>query len=102
MTPGAPRYSAEPADPRAYSVANDRLYTRFGSLYDIVVSAFPIWRRWLGHAVPEIRGPRVLEVSYGTGWLLTQYAGQHRTDGIDLNPKLLSVARRNRVCCTNG
>jgi len=39
--------------------------------------------------------PRVLEVSIGTGWLLTQYAGQHRTDGIDLNPKLLDVARRN-------
>lgn len=67
MTPGAPRYSAEPAAPRAYTVANDRLYTRFGRLYDIVVKALPIWRRWLGLAVSEIRGPRVLEVSFGTG-----------------------------------
>jgi SAM-dependent methyltransferase len=57
----------------------------------------PVWRRWLGHALPAIRGPRVLEVSFGTGWLFTQYAGHYRTDGIDLNPALIAVARRNRV-----
>lgn len=95
MAPGDPRYSAEPADPRAYTVANDRLYTRFARPYDIVVKAVPLWRRWLGQAVPVIHGPRVLEVSFGTGWLLTQYAGPYRTDGIDLNPALIAVARRN-------
>src|SRR5665648_1266231 len=72
-----------------------RLYTRFARLYDIVVKAFPVWRRWLGHALPAIQGPRVLEVSFGTGWLLTQYAGRYRTDGIDLNPALVAVAHRN-------
>ena len=92
---GSPRYSPEPADAHAYTEANDRLYTRFARIYDIVVKALPLWRRWLGHALPEIRGPRVLEVSFGTGWLLTQYAADHRTDGIDLNPRLLGVARRN-------
>jgi ubiquinone/menaquinone biosynthesis C-methylase UbiE len=90
-----PRYSAEPADPRAYTTANDRLYTRFARLYDLMVKAFPVWRRWLGHALPEIEGPRVLEVSFGTGWLLTRYAGRYRTDGVDLNPELIAVARRN-------
>lgn len=95
MAPDDLRYSAEPADPRAYTVANDRLYTRFARLYDIVVKAFPVWRRWLGHALPAIQGPRVLEVSFGTGWLLTQYAGRYRTDGIDLNPALVAVAHRN-------
>lgn len=95
VAPEDPRYSAEPGDPLAYTAANDRLYTRFASLYDIVVKAFPVWRRWLGHALPAIRGPRVLEVSFGTGWLLTRYAGRYRTDGIDLNPALIAVARRN-------
>ena len=90
-----PRYSTEPDDPQAYTTANDLLYTRFAGLYDIVVKALPVWRRWLGHALPEIRGPRVLEVSFGTGWLLTQYAGRYRTEGIDLNPALVAVARRN-------
>jgi ubiquinone/menaquinone biosynthesis C-methylase UbiE len=95
VAPGDPRYSSEPADPRAYTAANDRLYTRFARLYDIVVKAVPVWRRWLGHALPAIHGPRVLEVSFGTGWLLTQYAGRYRTDGVDLNPELIGVARRN-------
>ncbi len=76
-------------------MANDRLYTRFARLYDIVVKASPVWRRWLSHALPAIRGPRVLEVSFGTGWLLTQYAARYDTAGLDLNPTLIAVAQRN-------
>ncbi len=95
MTRGRQGYSPEPADPQGYTRANDRLYTRYARLYDVVVKVVPLWRRWLAHALPEIRGPRVLEVSFGTGWLLTQYAGRFRTDGIDLNPTLVAVARRN-------
>ncbi|MGN6612958.1 MAG: class I SAM-dependent methyltransferase [Angustibacter sp.] len=95
MVTDVPTYSAEPSDPRAYTARNDRLYARFAGLYDVVVRISPVWRRWLGEAVPLIRGPRVLEVSFGTGWLLTQYAGRFDTDGIDLNPALLKTARRN-------
>jgi len=90
-----PAFSVEPEDPGAYTTANDRMYTRLATVYDVAVKALPLWRRWIGHAVPWIRGPRVLEVSFGTGWLLTRYAGHYRTDGIDLNPALLAVARRN-------
>ncbi|GAA2027218.1 hypothetical protein GCM10009819_08230 [Agromyces tropicus] len=90
-----PRYSTEPADRDAYTRRNDRLYTRFAGVYDAAVKASPVWRRWLSNVLPEIRGPRVLEVSFGTGWLLTRYAGRFRTDGIDLNPALIAVARRN-------
>lgn len=88
-------FSVEPADPGAYTAANDRMYTRLATVYDLVVRVVPIWRHWIGQAVPLIRGPRVLEVSFGTGWLLTQYAGRFRTDGVDLNSALLAVARRN-------
>ena len=95
MAQDEPRYSADPVDPWAYTVANDRLYTRFARLYDVMVKASPFWRRWLRSALPAIQGPRVLEVSFGTGWLLTQYAGRYRTDGIDLNPALVAVAQRN-------
>ncbi len=95
VSTGRRHYSREPEDPQAYTRSNDRLYTRFARLYDLAVAAFPPWRRWLGSALPELHGPRVLEVSVGTGWLLTQYAGRYRTDGIDLNPRLLEVARRN-------
>jgi ubiquinone/menaquinone biosynthesis C-methylase UbiE len=95
MAHGRSRYSDDPSDPRAYTAANDRRYTRFAGLYDLAVRCLPLWRRWIGRALPAIRGPRVLEVSFGTGWLLTRYAGRFRTDGIDLNPALLAIARRN-------
>ncbi len=95
MAPDPGRYSTEPDDARAYTAANDRMYSRLARVYDAAVKILPAWRRWLSHALPEIRGPRVLEVSFGTGWLLTRYAGRFHTDGIDLNPDMVAVARRN-------
>jgi ubiquinone/menaquinone biosynthesis C-methylase UbiE len=59
----------------------------------------PFWRRWLRAALPHLLGPRVLEVSFGTGWLLTQYADRFEAHGIDLNETMLRIAtgklRRN-------
>ncbi len=95
MSATEPRYSQEPADPRAYTRRNDRLYSRLARVYDVVAKSLPIWRRWLGSTLPLIEGPRVLEVSFGTGWLLTQYADRFQTDGLDLNPAMLEVAGRN-------
>jgi ubiquinone/menaquinone biosynthesis C-methylase UbiE len=91
VAPHPPAYSAEPSDPRDYTARNDRLYSRFARVYDLVVKAMPVWRRWIGSALPLIRGPLVLEVSFGTGWLLTQYAGRFRAAGVDLNPDLFDT-----------
>lgn len=88
------RYSIEPAHKRAFSQRFDRIYSRTARVYDRAVKLCPVWRRWLGAALPHISG-RVLEVSFGTGWLLTQYAGQFEVHGIDLNEAMLAVARRN-------
>ena len=89
------RYSAEPEDKRQFTDSFDRFYSRFARLYDWAVKLTPWWRRWLRQALPHIAGPRVLEVSFGTGWLLTQYAGRFETHGIDLNEAMVAVARRN-------
>jgi ubiquinone/menaquinone biosynthesis C-methylase UbiE len=89
------RYSAEPEDKRQFTDAFDRFYSRFARLYDWAVKLTPWWRRWLRQALPHIAGPRVLEVSFGTGWLLTQYAARFETHGIDLNEAMVAVARRN-------
>ena len=94
-TAARPSYSTEPADPRAYTETFDSAYTRFARAYDAGVRLFPVWRRWLASALPHIRGPRVLEVSFGTGWLLTRYAGAVEAHGIELNAAMLEVARRN-------
>lgn len=90
-----PAYSIEPSDKPAFTRRFDHLYSRFARLYDLAVRLVPTWRRWLRHALPHIDGPRVLEVSPGTGWLLTQYAGQFETCAIDLNPDLIEIARKN-------
>ena len=37
----------------------------------------------------------MLEVSFGTGFLLTQYANAFDTDGIDYNEKMVTVATKN-------
>ena len=53
-----------------------RFYSRPARLYDLFVGVTPSWRRWLRAALPNLKGPRVLEVSFGTGHLLTRYAGR--------------------------
>ena len=89
------RYSDEPADKGAFTERFDRLYSRFARAYDLAVKLLPAWRRWLSAALPYLTGPRVLEVSPGTGWLLTQYAGRFEAFAVDLNPDLVEIARRN-------
>lgn len=89
------RYSPEPEDRRAYSERFNRLYSRLGRPYDLGVKLFPVWRRWLGKALPHIEGPRVLEVSPGTGWLLTRYAGSFDVSAVDLSPEMVEISRRN-------
>jgi ubiquinone/menaquinone biosynthesis C-methylase UbiE len=83
-----PLYSAEPVDAKVFQDHFDRIYTRTAQIYDIAVKLLPFWKAWLRQAVPHIRGSRVLEVSFGTGYLF-------ETHGIDLNARLVSVARAN-------
>ncbi len=88
-------YSSEPADKDAFTKGLDRAYGLIARPYDIGVKLLPVWKTWLKRAIPHIQGPRVLEVSFGTGFLLTQYAGRFNTDGIDYNEKMVAVASAN-------
>jgi len=92
---GRPNYPAEPADKQAYSRRNDRLYGRLARLYDVAVKAVPLWRRWIERPLPDIAGPRVLELSPGTGHLLSRYAHRYQTWAIDINWQLTQIAREN-------
>jgi len=89
------RYAQEPSDKQAFTARFDHWYSRLARPYDVAVKLLPVWQRWLSSALPHIRGPRVLEVSFGTGWLLTRYAGDFETHGVDLNERMVGVARRN-------
>ena len=76
-------------------VTSDKFYTRTARLYDLGVKVLPVWKTWLKQTLPYIKGQRVLEVSFGTGYLLMQYANRFETHGVDLNARMVAVAKRN-------
>jgi ubiquinone/menaquinone biosynthesis C-methylase UbiE len=88
-------WTEEPQDKQAYSAGFDAFYTRFSRAYDRLVKLLPVWRRWLDSALPWIKGPRVLEIGTGTGYLLSRYAANFDACGVDINAALLAVAREN-------
>jgi ubiquinone/menaquinone biosynthesis C-methylase UbiE len=91
----SPTYSEEPSDKTKFTAQFDDAYTQFAGIYDLAVKALPVWKTWIKHALPYIQGPRVLEVSFGTGYLLTRYAGQFETYGVDYNRCMAATARQN-------
>lgn len=88
-------FSNEPEDQNGYTAKNDRFYTLFAGIYDFGVRFFPIWKKWLDQALPHVQGPKVLEISFGTGFLLGKLAGDHELFGIDLNEKMTRIAQKN-------
>jgi ubiquinone/menaquinone biosynthesis C-methylase UbiE len=87
--------TSDPIETEQFTDRFNRLYGRFAKLDDLAVRWLPVWRNWLVHVLPHIHGPRVLEVSYGTGYLLTQYAHRYRVYGIDYNAQLSRIALIN-------
>jgi SAM-dependent methyltransferase len=63
-------------------------------IYDWGIKLHPLWGPRLRKAVQHIKGPRVLEVCFGTGYLLSQYADRFETTGVDYNPKMIAAAER--------
>lgn len=89
------RYDADPGDGEAFTRSFDTFYSRIAPVYDLCARHLPPWKTWLCRALPYIRGPRVLEISFGTGYLLTRYARRFETHGIDYNAVMVRTARRN-------
>jgi ubiquinone/menaquinone biosynthesis C-methylase UbiE len=90
-----PTYSKEPVNQKEFTAEFDSFYTRFAGTYDFLVKFLPVWKNWLKCTLPRIQGPRVLEVSFGTGYLLTQFADRFQTFGIDYNAAMTQAAKRN-------
>jgi ubiquinone/menaquinone biosynthesis C-methylase UbiE len=89
------RPSNEPENAERFTREWDRAYTALAQPYDLAVRLLPVWKTWLQRALPHIVGPRVLEVSFGTGYLISQYAGIFETHGIDYNRRMATIARKN-------
>ena len=94
MSP-TPTYSTEPENQKGFTAEFDSFYTRFAGAYDLLIKFLPVWKNWLKQTLPHIQGPRVLEVSFGTGYLLTQFADRFQVFGIDYNAAMAQTAKQN-------
>ena len=88
-------YLSEPEDTYEYTTRLDQAYTKYAKTYDFAVKFFPVWKTWLKKVPPHIEGKRVLEVSFGTGYLLLQYASRYESYGIDYNARMVNIAENN-------
>lgn len=81
-----------------YTGKMDKVYAWMARIYSPFLFFFPTWKRWIRSVQPHIRGPRVLEVSFGNGYLMSQYASDPALSitGLDYNYKMVE-ATRNRL-----
>ncbi len=88
-------YSKEPQGSIEYTEKLDKEYSKYAKAYDIAVKLLPVWKTWIKAVIPYIEGNRVLEASFGTGYLLLQYADNYETYGIDFNNNMIEIAKKN-------
>jgi len=85
-------YTEIPQDGSVYTAAMDKEYSKLARYYDHIMT--PIWKMWLKKVLPFIEGSKVLEVSFGTGYLMTQYVKHFDAYGIDINDEMIRITRR--------
>jgi ubiquinone/menaquinone biosynthesis C-methylase UbiE len=73
------------------------LYNELAWTYDGVswLVSWGEWRSWQRTALPHLRGPRVLELGFGTGDLLFDLAGRHhQVYGVELSSQMVRITQR--------
>ncbi len=88
-------YSKEPENSIEYTKKLDKDYSKYAKYYDVSVKLLPVWKTWIKAVIPYIEGNCVLEASFGTGYLLMQYANNYETYGIDFNEDMIEIAKNN-------
>jgi len=75
-----------------YTDKMNKEYNWMAKGYDAFMTIFPLWKKWIKKIIPHIKGNKLLEVSFGSGYLMTQYASdKHEIFGIDYNEKMLEI-----------
>jgi len=78
-----------------YTNKMNKEYNWMAKGYDAFMIVFPLWKRWIKKVIPYIEGKKILEVSFGSGYLMTQYATNDLDIyGIDYNEKMLEIASK--------
>jgi len=87
------RYTPMPDNPLAYTKKMNRMYTRFAKAYERFIVIYKPWKKWLETVLPYVHGNRILEVSFGPGYLLTKYPADKKLYGIDYNSLMVHRAK---------
>ena len=87
-------YVNEPADTKKFTRTFDQFYSSFAGIYSFFIRLFPIWKKWIGSVLPYIKGPNVLEISFGTAYLLPCYAEKYKTCAMDYNHDFVKTAKQ--------
>lgn len=75
-----------------YTDKMNKEYNWMAKGYDAFMTIFPLWKKWIKKVIPYIKGMKILEVSFGSGYLMTQYASNnYEIYGIDYNDKMLEI-----------
>lgn len=89
------RYRDPSEIPWGYTDKMDKAYNRMAIAYDLFLALFPRWKRWIKSVIPYLQGKKILEVSFGNGYLMTQYADEkYEVYGIDYNEHMLRHAEK--------
>ena len=87
------KYTKKPENAHEYTEKMDKIYTRYAKAYDGFIKVFPLWKKWLKSVLPYILGERILEVSFGPAWLMTQYPKDKEIYGLDYNSIMVNRAK---------
>lgn len=81
--------------PSDYTEKMNKEYNWMAKGYDAFMVLFPLWKKWIKKIIPHIIGNKILEVSFGNGYLMTQYASdKYEVHGIDYNEKMLEITTK--------
>ena len=78
-----------------YTDDMNKEYNSMAGFYDALLFIFPIWKKWIKKVIPHIQGEKILEVSFGTGYLMSKYAKSDlKIHGIDYNQKMVDITSK--------
>jgi ubiquinone/menaquinone biosynthesis C-methylase UbiE len=74
----------------------DKQYNWMAKIYDVFIFFPPLWKKWIKKVIPHIKGNKILEVSFGNGYLMTRYGKkkEYEITGIDYNKKMLEITQK--------
>lgn len=87
------RYTDKPSDAYLYTEKMNRMYSSVAKAYDGFIKLVPFWSTWLETVLPYVQGKKILEVSFGPGYLLTRYPVSSKVYGLDYNKIMVNRAK---------